>query len=72
MNESIVMEVLNNEVPLDEECWCCTGGTVDPRDARYVNVSGFFTDGTCDICGGVGYTLTGAGQAIIDLVKRHT
>ena len=71
MNESIVMEVLNNKVPLDQKCWCCVGGAVDPKKPEHVNVAHLFTADDCDICNGVGYTLTDAGQAVMDLVKRH-
>ena len=70
MNE-IIMEVLNNDVPLDKECWVCAGGIVDPKKPEHVNVANFFTDGVCDMCNGVGYKLTDAGQAVMDLVKRH-
>ena len=67
----ICMSILNNEVALDEVCWCCEGGTVDPSKPEYVNAKPFFTGGVCDICRGTGYKLTDAGQAVMDLVKRH-
>lgn len=67
----IYMSILNNEVALDEVCWCCEGGTVDSSKPEYTNIKPFFEDGACTICKGVGHRLTDAGQAVIDLVKRH-
>lgn len=66
MADSIVMTILNNKVALDNECWNCDGG----RCVRHNN-DGLWTNGVCDICKGIGYELTEAGEAIIQLINRH-
>ncbi|KKM83852.1 hypothetical protein LCGC14_1305050 [marine sediment metagenome] len=71
MADPIVISVLNNNVALDKLCWCCEGGIVDPSKSKYANAASFFTEGVCDMCEGVGYELTDAGQAVMDLIKRH-
>ena len=65
MADSIKIKILNNEIELDDECWCCEGSSCTPSESWRNE------DGTCQICNGTGFKLTGQGQAIIDLVARH-
>lgn len=65
--DPISAEILNNRVALDELCWCCEGeGRPMPKNETFA-----LKDGSCEICKGVGYTLTDLGYEIIRLVKRH-
>lgn len=65
MRDEIYVEILNNKVYLDRECWNCVKGQPLKDDT-------FFDEfGVCEICKGVGFELTESGQAIIDLMKRH-
>ena len=59
----ISIDILNNNVKLENECWCCSDTEKEPM---YKN-----DDGTCEKCGGTKFVLTDAGEAIINLVKRH-
>ena len=63
-DDSIKLKILNNEVDLDCRCWACDG---DKPDETWKN-----EDGSCSKCNGTGFQLTDAGDAIMDLVKRHT
>jgi len=29
-NEEITINILNNEISLDQKCWCCDGGEKNP------------------------------------------
>jgi len=67
IDDRISIIVLNNASDLDKPCWNCSGGQADPKKN-----SPFWTDeGVCEICDGVGYELTDAGEAILKLIKRH-
>ena len=61
--DEIKIDILNNDVSLDTECWSCDRNRKTPEFKK--------DDGTCEQCNGIGYTLTNVGEAIIKLVKRH-
>lgn len=58
MDNSIDINMLNNDVSLDLECCWCGGSGEDDENV-------------CEYCEGTGYRLTDVGDAIINLVKRH-
>ena len=64
MREEIYFEVLNNKVYLDQRCWAYRKGV--PNNNTFVDEFG-----VCEICKSSGFILTDAGQAIMDLMKRH-
>jgi len=59
-DESIKLPILNNSTVLDYKCWNCVGTGKD-KESKEV----------CGWCKGMGYILTDAGEAILNLVKRH-
>ena len=61
----IWINILNNPVDLDRECWCCDKGQKTP-EANFLNKNGICTE-----CKGKGFMLTEEGEAIMDLIKRH-
>lgn len=58
-SEPITVNILNNEVRLDNDCWAC-------KYTSYRN-----KHDVCEMCKGRGYVLTDVGRAIMDLVARH-
>lgn len=65
MADEITMDILNNKINLDRECWCCEGGRKEVSD-NYKN-----SNGDCEWCDGTGYILTSVGEAILKLMLRH-
>lgn len=65
MKKPIELDILNNTIYLDQECWVCEGGTREPLEGWGE------TDSTCENCHGTGFELTHAGEAIMDLIRRH-
>ena len=59
MREAITMEILNNRVDLEDECWAC--GMDMYKDDK----------GRCEMCNGTGFTPTDTGRAILALMERH-
>lgn len=59
MFQPIKIEILNNEIYLDKECWACKHEEL--KDEK----------GVCRQCNGTGYSLTNTGQAFLNLIKRH-
>ena len=57
MDESIKINILNNEIVLDEICWDCKN--------KFPKVN------LCTHCSKTGYILTEQGEAIMELVSRH-
>jgi hypothetical protein len=49
---------------LDEPCWSCFGG-----EGRFAVKRD--DDNKCAICNGSGYTLTAAGAALLEFIRRH-
>lgn len=49
---------------LDGPCWSCFGGLANPPSMSDES-------GTCAICDGSGYTLTEAGEALLEFLGRH-
>ena len=64
-NEEITINILNNEISLDQKCWCCDGGEKEPMK-EFQSESGI-----CQHCNDSGLILTDVGSAIIKLVRRH-
>ncbi len=62
----IEIEILNNAIPLDKECWCCNKGQTTPKENFFLD-----NNGACTECKGKGFILTEEGKAIMNLIKRH-
>jgi len=64
--EPIIISILNNDVMLDRECWCCDRGNKEPDES--------FCDENevCDQCNGTGFILTDLGEGILKFLKRHS
>lgn len=56
-----------DEIHLDEQCWSCNPEYFHKGH----NTSEPDENGKCGICHGKGFVLTEAGEAILELVKRH-
>lgn len=65
IDREIKIEVLNNTVFLDRECWSCDGGREDP-DPSFLD-----EDGKCESCKGTGFAPTETGKEILYFIKRH-
>ncbi len=62
--EEITINILNNNINLDVECWKCYRESGKKKFQINPNPD-------CNICEGKGFILTATGEAIVDLVKRH-
>ena len=62
-DNEIEIEILNNTLRLDYECWNCDCGKTEPvyKD----------DNGNCAQCKGTGYILTDLGRGILSLVNRY-
>ena len=52
------------QLELDVQCWSCAAGARNPSLTN--------PDGSCEVCDGVGYTVTNQGQTVLDFIARHT
>ena len=64
-NEEITINILNNEISLDQKCWCCDGGRKEP-DKSFQDVNGI-----CEQCNGTHFIPTSMGISILAFMKRH-
>jgi hypothetical protein len=65
----IEIEVLNNKVYLDTNCWSCN--TSSWKRSTPTNTGLVDENGVCTICGGIGYIPTETGKSILNLIERH-
>jgi len=63
-DDEIKINVLNNEIFFDRECWSCDKGRKEPE---YIDEG----TGKCEECNGTGFVLTDTGRSILDFIKRH-
>jgi hypothetical protein len=59
MSQEIIIDLpgLLKPLVLDEQCWrCAVHRTADPK---------------CEICNGIGFVLTDAGDALVQFCRRH-
>lgn len=73
--ESIQIKILNNAVSLDRPCWKCTRTDAiwaSEGALRITELEEEFENGEhCSVCNNRRFTLTDAGEAVMNLVKRH-
>lgn len=62
-SEDEVHEIIRQ---LDRPCWSCGGSGAGRLAIRHNDADG------CAICNGSGYTLTAAGTALLEFIRRHS
>jgi len=74
----VQIEVLNNTIDLDHPCYQCVESSdghnyygTEPRETTGWK-KGYENGEHCKMCNNTRFVLTEEGQAIMDLVKRHT
>ena len=77
--EQIQIEILNNKVDLDYPCWQCVesydaSGYCGPDGPQRISgfKEGHENGEPCEYCDGKRFQLTDEGEAIMNLVRRHS